>query len=65
MPEQDLGKIIEEAAESPKSAEIDGQKAESRPLPELIEADRYLASKKAMSGKGCGIKITKMSSSGA
>ncbi len=65
MPERDLEKAIKDAAESPKSVEIDGQSAEGRPITELIEADRYLASKRAMKSRKGGIRIAKMSSSGA
>ncbi len=65
MPEHDLERVIKDAAESPKSVEIDGQRAEGRPLTELIEADRYLSAKRAMRSRKGGIRITKMSSSGA
>ena len=58
----DIAKI----ATSPKSAEVDGQKVSAHPLSEVIEADRYLASKKATSGKaGRGFRITKMAAGGA
>lgn len=51
-------------ANSPKSAEVDGQKVEQHSLKDQIEADRYVAGKKALR-KGLGIKITKMNSGGA
>jgi hypothetical protein len=60
MPENEIEKSIEENALGPKSVESDGQKVEQRPIAELIEADRYLNSKKAMQKKGLGIKIAKL-----
>lgn len=41
----DLSTQIESDAAKAKSAEVDGQKIERRPLSELIEADKYLAAK--------------------
>jgi len=62
-------KSIEESirknASGPKSAEIDGQRVEQHSLKDQIEADRYLASKKAVKSRNSGLKITKMSHSGA
>lgn len=48
----DLTTRIEDAAAEPASASTDGQSVSERPLSELIEADKYLASKRATaSGK--------------
>ena len=62
-------KIIEDAirrnAAGPKSAEVDGQKVEQHSLPDQIAADAYLASKKAVKSRNSGLKITKLSHSGA
>ena len=62
-------KIIEDAirknAAGPKSAEVDGQKVEQHALPDQIAADAYLASKKAVKSRNSGLKITKLSHSGA
>lgn len=52
-------------AASPKSAEVDGQKVEQHPLQDQIAVDSYLESKKAMRRKNSGLKITKLSHSGA
>ena len=61
--------VIEDAirknASGPKSAEVDGQKVEQHSLPDLIAADAYLASKKAVKSRNSGLKITKLSHSGA
>ena len=56
---------LAKALSGPKSAEVDGQKVEQHSLPDLIEADRYLASKKAAKSRACGLKFAKMSHSGA
>lgn len=55
---------LRENMNSPKSAEIDGQKVEQHPLKEQIEADRYMSAKNALR-KGVGIKITKMKAGGS
>ena len=66
--------VIEDAirrnAAGPKSAEVDGQKVdgqkvEQHSLPDQIAADAYLASKKAVKSRNSGLKITKLSHSGA
>lgn len=46
----DLTGKIEEAAAEPASAAGDGQSATSHPLPDLIEADKYLKAKRAITG---------------
>ena len=56
---------LRKAASGPKSAEVDGQRVEQHPIPDLIEADRNLASKKAAKSRTCGLKFAKMSHSGA
>jgi len=63
--ENNLEEKIRENASGPKSAEIDGQKVEQHPLADQIAADEYLARRKAMRMRNCGLKITKLTSSGA
>ena len=58
-------KKLRENMNSPKSAEVDGQRVEQHSLKDQIEADRYLASKKAVKSRTSGLKFTKMSHSGA
>ena len=66
MPEETtLEEAIRRNASGPKSAEVDGQKVEQHSLPDQIEADKYLASKKAMRFRNSGLKFSKMSHSGA
>ena len=43
----DLSDTIEDAASDPQSATIDGRSVTSRPIKDLIDADRYLAEKVA------------------
>ena len=56
---------IRKNASGPKSAEVDGQKVEQHSLQDQIAADAYLASKKAVKSRNSGLKITKLSHSGA
>jgi hypothetical protein len=55
---------LRENMNSPKSAEIDGQKIEQHSLKEQIELDRYLESKKALR-RGLGLRIAKMKAGGS
>ncbi len=43
----DLKDAIKESAQGPKKASGDGVSAEQHPLPDQIEADKYLAAKEA------------------
>ena len=63
-PPKSLQDLILESAAEPKSATVDGQNVQSRDLRELIEAERFLASKKAARRPGGGIRITQMTHSG-
>ena len=60
-----ISDAIRKNASGPKSAEVDGQKVEQHSLQDQIAADAYLASKKAVKSRNSGLKITKMSHSGA
>lgn len=61
----EISEAVRKNAARPKSAEIDGQKVEQHGLSDLIKADQYLASKKAVKSRNSGLKITKLSHSGA
>ena len=66
MPEEtQIEDAIKRNASGPKSAEVDGQKVEQHSLPDLIAADEYLASKKAVKTRTSGLKISKLCHSGA
>lgn len=56
---------LKENANSPKSANIDGQQVEQHSLPDQIAMDKYLKGAKAASRPGSGLKLTKMSHSGS
>ncbi len=61
----ELQQSIEQNAAAPKRVRGDSGEVEQHSLKDQIEADRYLASKKAAQGKGLGIRISKMKASGA
>lgn len=61
----DSDKRLQENANSPKSAEIDGQRVEQHSLKDQIAVDQYLASKKAVKSRNSGLKIAKMSHGGS
>ncbi len=66
MPEEtEIEDSIRRNAAGPKSAEVDGQKVEQHSLPDQIEADKYLASKKAVKSRTSGLKFSKLCHSGA
>ena len=64
MSENDLENAIEENAAGPKRASGDSGSIEQHPLKDQIEADKYLAAKKAAQSKGLGIKLAKISPGG-
>jgi len=55
---------LEKALAAPKTVESDGQRVESHSLSEIVEAERYLASKKATSGGRCPLRFCRMASGG-
>jgi len=63
MPEE-IENAIREAAQQPAEVSVDGQTVKQQPLPDQIEADRYLASKDAAK-KGIGVRMTKVVPPGA
>ena len=60
----EIENAIREAAQQPAEASVDGQTVKQQPLPDQIEADRYLASKDAAK-KGIGVRMTKVVPPGA
>lgn len=55
---------IEKNVTAPKKVTIDGNSAEQQSLKDQIEADRYLASKKAVLSKSRGILLTRIKAPG-
>jgi hypothetical protein len=61
----ELEQAIRDNASQPAKAAVDGQSVEQHPLPDQIEADRYLASKEAVRKPGLGVKFAKIVPPGA
>ncbi|MEX0715163.1 MAG: hypothetical protein WD066_01180 [Planctomycetaceae bacterium] len=64
MPD-DLDETIRENAQGPAKASGDSGSMEQHPLRDQIDADRYLASKKAARSKRIGVRITRIVPPGA
>jgi hypothetical protein len=60
----EIQNTLEQNAVGPKRVKGDSGEVEQHSLKEQIEADRYLASKKA-TRKGFAVRISKMKASGA
>ncbi len=61
----DLDQTIRDNAAGPAKVTGDAGSVEQHPLPEQIEADRYLASKQAAKSKRRGLKFNKLVPPGA
>jgi len=61
---EEIEDAIRETAQQPAEVSVDGQTVKQQPLPDQIEADRYLASKEAAK-KGLGVRMTKVVPPGA
>ena len=59
-----LDNSIKQNAEGPAKASGDAGSVEQHKLTDQIAADKHLASKGAMSGKGLGVKLVKLSPGG-
>ena len=64
MPESTIENTIQDNAAGPKSASGDAGSVEQHSLPDQIAADKHLQSKQAMSSKGLGVKLLKISPGG-
>ncbi len=60
-----LEQAIQENATGPKKAQGDAGSVEQHGLPDQIAADRYLASKRAMTSKMKGLQLSKLVPPGA
>jgi hypothetical protein len=56
----DLESTISEAAQGPAKASGDSGSVEMHPIPDLIEADKYLVQKTASTKKGFGLRFAKL-----
>jgi hypothetical protein len=61
----DLSDQIQNAAETPQSATVDGRSATARPIGEMIAADRYLREIAASTSSGLGIRMVRTRPPGA
>jgi len=64
MMAENLADTIEENAAGPKRASGDAGSVEQHSLTDQIEADKYLAAKRAARLKGLGIKLAKIAPGG-
>lgn len=65
MADEPLDQSIRENAQGPAEAHGDSGGMKQHPLPDQIEADRYLASKQAVKSKSRGVRFTKIAPPGA
>ena len=65
MDEAKLEEMAERMLAQPKAVEVDGQRVENQSVGDLLRVAGYLASKKALSGRRCPLRIAKMESGGA
>jgi len=64
MSDNTIETSIKDNAAGPKRASGDAGSIEQHSLPDQIAADKHIASKNAMSSKGLGIKLVKLSPGG-
>jgi len=64
MEQSKVDEAMEKLLLQPKVMEVDGQKVENQSVADLIEVDRYLASKTATRGNRCPLRFTKMAAGG-
>ena len=57
---EDLKDAIKQNAEGPESAEVDGVRMKQHPLPDVIDADKYVKSTEALSKKNFGLTRAKI-----
>lgn len=60
----DLAAEIEASAEGPKHVAVDGLAVDQHPLKDMIDADRYLASKANATKRKRGLNLAKLSPPG-
>lgn len=62
MPD-DVSDSIEQSAQGPRRVRTDAGEVESHPLPDQIEADKYLAAKAAASSRSRGLRFNQLAPS--
>jgi hypothetical protein len=53
----DLDSTVEQSAQGPRRAAVDGQSAKAHSLPDLIEADKHLARRRAARPESAGLRL--------
>ena len=64
MDQKKVDEAMDKMLLQPKVVEVDGQRVENHSVADLIEVDRYLASKNAVRGRRCPLMITRMAAGG-
>ena len=65
MDDKKLEEMTEKMLAQPKVVEVDGQRVENQSVGDLLKVARYFASKEAVSGRRCPLRIAKMAAGGA
>ena len=65
LDDADFEELLEDAVQAPASVTVDGRTTQSRPLPDMIEFDKYRRSKAAGRSTTAGIRIGKFKHPGA
>ncbi len=64
LPGPDLSEALLESVSGPKKVSDDAGSVEQHSISDLIEADKYQASKETAKGHGIGIKLSKLEPDG-
>lgn len=65
MDDKKLEEMAEQMLAQPKAVEVDGQRVENHSVGDVLKVAQYFASKRAVSGKRCPLRITRMYAGGA
>ena len=65
MDDKKLEELTEQMLAQPKVVEVDGQRVENQSVGDLLKVAQFFASKKAVSGRRCPLRIAKMAAGGA
>lgn len=57
---EDLSETINDAAQEPRTVEVDGQRVTQHPIKDLIAAENYRLSKVAATKPALGIRLGRM-----
>jgi hypothetical protein len=60
MPDPTIQDAIESAAQNPRAVAFDGTQVQGQPIPDLIEADKYLSGKTARARNHLGVTFRQL-----